>query len=182
MFYLMLNSHYFTVYLVLQRRVDNSISFQRGWNDYISGFGDSEGNFWLGLEKIHHLTSKHTTSLNVSLQAHDGTNAYAYYSLFYVGDADTKYQLSVSGYSGSAGDSLSYHSGSKFTTFDQDNDEYGTNCAIYAAGAWWYKSCFHSNLNSMLSGASTTAKQASWNTFKQHNVLRLIEMKLHFSE
>ena len=46
--------------------------------------------------------------------------AWAYYSHFMVGDESSKYKLTVSGYSSysTAGDSLSYHSGQKFTTKD----------------------------------------------------------------
>ena len=36
----------------------------------------------------------------------------------------------------------------KFTTKDRDNDvSSDSNCAISIKGAWWYKACFSSNLN-----------------------------------
>ncbi|KAH8253039.1 hypothetical protein KR032_003255, partial [Drosophila birchii] len=45
-------------------------------------------------------------------------------------------------YTGTAGDSLTYHKGQAFSTFDRDNDDYvERNCAQYYLGAWWFKSC-----------------------------------------
>ena len=49
------------------------------------------------------------------------------------------YTLQVSGYSGSAGDSLSFSNLMGFTTRDRDNDyDANRNCAQKQAGAWWY--------------------------------------------
>lgn len=74
---------------------------------------------------------------------------FARYSNFSVGDEISKYNISVSGYSGTAGDSLGYHNGMNFSTFDQDNDQDSENCAEICSGAWWYKGCYYSNLNGL---------------------------------
>lgn len=47
----------------------------------------------------------------------------------------------------STGDSLDYHSGIMFTTFDRDNDEKSSNCAVANKGAWWHTTYHFSNLN-----------------------------------
>ena len=50
--------------------------------------------------------------------------------------------------SGTAGDSLSGHRNSAFSTKDRDNDNNSSHCAAYYnAGGWWYNSCVNANLN-----------------------------------
>ena len=47
---------------------------------------------------------------------------YAQYTSFSVGDSASNYTLTVSGYSGTAGDSFGVHNGYQFSTRDQEND------------------------------------------------------------
>ena len=132
---------------VFQRRKDGSQNFYLPWNNYVNGFGNIGGEFFLGLEKIHRLTQKSNSELRVELEEWSGSKSYAKYSSFAVGKSALKYPLTVSGYSGNAGDSMSYHNGMKFSTYDQDNDMWDQNCAQRFKGAWWYKACHQSNLN-----------------------------------
>ena len=169
----------FSVFHVFQRRVDTSVSFERDWTDYAKGFGDLDGIFWLGLDQLHYLTHKYITSLSVTFVARDGRSAYAYYDKFKIGNSSEKYRLCVSGYSGSAGDSLKYHNQRKFSTRDRDNDgRLLFNCARLWSGAWWYDACAKSNLNGIM--FTSQKKGASWETFRGFEALRFIEMKLFF--
>ena len=43
---------------VIQRRFNGTVDFYRGWNDYKTGFGDIQMEFWLGNDKIHQLTKQ----------------------------------------------------------------------------------------------------------------------------
>ena len=65
----------------------------------------------------------------------DGNTAYAKYSTFMDGDSSSNYTLTVSGYTGTAGDALTTHNGRQFTTKDRDNGQ--INCAQQIGGAWW---------------------------------------------
>ena len=84
---------------VFQKRLDGSVDFYRGWNDYKRGFGNLNGEFWLGLDKIHRLT-KTRSKLRVDLEDTTGNTVYAEYNMFAVTSEKTKYQLSLGSYSG----------------------------------------------------------------------------------
>ena len=45
-------------WLVVQRRQDGSVDFNRGWVDYEDGFGSLTGEFWYGLRPLHCLTNQ----------------------------------------------------------------------------------------------------------------------------
>ena len=79
---------------VFQKRLDGSVDFYRGWEDYKRGFGNLNGEFWLGLDKIHRLTSSGKYRLRVDLEDWDEKTAYAQYRFFSVGDEKSKYKLS----------------------------------------------------------------------------------------
>ena len=163
---------------VFQRRKDGSVDFYRNWTDYQNGFGDLEGEFWLGLDKIHLLTSNNVT-LRVDLRDSSGLTAYAKYSTFTVGNETCKYPLTVGGYSGTAGDSLAYHNSMKFTTRDRDNDNHGSlQCADFRQGAWWYKTCSYSNLNGLYLSGQINIHGVEWRTWKNHVSIPFTEMKI----
>ena len=134
---------------VFQRRQDGSVDFYRYWTDYENGFGSFDGEFWLGLSKIHRLTKGGSNTLRVEIV--ENVKKYAQYSTFSVGDSASEYTLTeVGGYSGNAGEALIEHKGKKFTTRDNDNDENASgNCAESGSGAWWYFNCRRSDLNAL---------------------------------
>ncbi|XP_036320127.1 ficolin-2-like [Rhagoletis pomonella] len=136
---------------VFQRRQDGLVNFYRTWRDYQTGFGNLDGNFFIGLDQLHALTQVELQELWIEMMDYTGTHVHANYESFAVGDEEEKYALNIIGkYSGTAGEALKdFHDGQKFSTFDEDNDEYVDNCAEVWKGAWWYKDCWWSNLNGM---------------------------------
>uniref|UniRef100_A0A1X7TZ40 Fibrinogen C-terminal domain-containing protein n=1 Tax=Amphimedon queenslandica TaxID=400682 RepID=A0A1X7TZ40_AMPQE len=165
---------------VFQRRQDGSVDFYRNWTDYENGFGDLTGEFWLGLSKIRRLTKEGSNTLRVDLGDFEGNTAYANYSTFSVSDGSTEYILTVGGYSGTAGDSLTYHNGYRFTTRDNDNDHRSfSNCAQQYTGAWWYYTCYYSSLNGHYFNNSTITSQGIiWWYWKNARIsLKFSEMK-----
>ncbi|XP_058253123.1 extracellular matrix-binding protein ebh [Hemibagrus wyckioides] len=138
---------------LIQHRFEGSISFNRTWNDYKRGFGKLTGEFWLGNDKIHWLTSTKAMVLRIELEDLDGVKEYAQYDQFHVGNESQYYRLMIEGYSGTAGDAMQYnrkfnHNQKNFTTPDRDNDQYPSgNCGAYYSSGWWFDACMAANLN-----------------------------------
>ncbi|XP_078493178.1 fibrinogen C domain-containing protein 1-like [Ciona intestinalis] len=169
-------------WLVFQRRTDGSENFYRTWAEYQEKFGNLSNEFWLGLENLHALTSSGSYELRVELEDCENDRRYAKYSCssFAIGSGEQQYRLTVSGDSGDVEDSLSYHNGRRFTTFDSDHDERSyDNCAVDYHGAWWYGNCYYSNLNGeYLNCQTNTRRAASWHHFRgEYYSLKFIEMK-----
>ena len=70
-----------------------------GQCDYKRGFGNLNGEFWRGLDKIHRLT-KERSRLHVDFEETTGKTAYAEYDFFGVASERSKYKLSLGTYSG----------------------------------------------------------------------------------
>ncbi|XP_067939572.1 microfibril-associated glycoprotein 4-like [Watersipora subatra] len=173
---------------VIQRRLDGSVDFYRDWSDYVDGFGYIDREYWIGshvlnicLDNMYYLT-RTNKKLSVYLEAHDGDGRTANYSTFYIDHADFDYTVHVGGYTGNAEDSLAYHDGQRFSTFDNDNDpNTRVNCAAKSDGAWWYKKCVASNLNGrwIEGGNSARGKGIIWSKWKTEDYsFRIVYMKL----
>lgn len=172
------NNHTFEVYceqafygggwIVMQNRFNGSVAFYRNWADYRDGFGSLDGEFWLGLDRIHQLTSTRTRELLVHLEDHDGLVKYARYAKFAIGNESDSFELkTIETYSGTAGDSLlDYHKGMKFSTPDKDNDKDATrSCGAVFFSGWWFNKCIMSNLNGVYQKAEDS-KTITWNSFR----------------
>ena len=166
---------------MLQRRFDGSVNFNQTWTICENTFGNLTGEHWLGLINMHRLTASAPQELRVDLEDFNRNTSYARYSNFNVGSTSTDYRLVVSGYSGTAGDSLRYHSGSIFTTIDRDNDERSShNCALfYSSGPWWYFSCYQVSLNGRYYHVRTSSDSAiRWLSWTGTYSLRKVSMKI----
>ena len=175
-------------YTIFQRRMDGSENFNRGWADYVSGFGSAWGEQWLGLEKIHCLTTRTArTEMRIDMSDFRGDKKYANYNFFVVGNAASKYKLQVAGYSGTVEDSIQHGTpgwnltGMAFSTHDRDNDLHRGNCAQDYKGGWWYNRCMASQLNGIYHHDTTPIawEAVIWETFTgSGHSLKFAEMKL----
>ena len=170
-------------WIVFQRRFDGSVDFNRAWVDYKNGFGNLNGEHWLGLEKLHMLTTNGDWKLRVDLEDFDNVKGDAEYSSFAIGDESTNYTLSI----GECDlpcivpDDLDYHRNMAFTTYDQDHDiNVNENCAVRLQGGWWFTDnfCYQVNLNGLYIDPPVYGDDGirwrSWN----HRNLKKSEMKM----
>ncbi|KAH0619293.1 hypothetical protein JD844_019247 [Phrynosoma platyrhinos] len=141
-------------WIVIQHRVNGSVSFQKSWKEYKQGFGDPAGEYWLGNEAVHLLTNQAVFSLRVELLDWEGHRAYAL--------------LFLKGYRGTAGQQSGLPlQGTGFSTRDADNDNCMCKCAQMLSGGWWFDACGLSNLNGIYYPA-------------RHNIRKLNGIRWHY--
>ena len=137
-------------WIIIEQKLDDSTDFNLNWTDYRAGFGIPGGNFWIGLERMHQMTSTAPYRLRIEIQATCNNLWYsAEYDTFLIDNEALQYAIHVSGYIGDAGDSLQYtgvarwyHNGMKFTTKDRKNDNSVIcNCAAFYQGGSWFNAC-----------------------------------------
>ncbi|XP_066928430.1 ficolin-1-like [Clytia hemisphaerica] len=134
---------------LIQRRVEGSTNFYRGWEDYKNGFGQPTESYWIGLDQIHELTTKYEGTIYIRMRGvyYQGSSFYLTQRDFQVGDESTNYQVIEAG-TYAAGDrtqGFSNLEGLSFSTNDKDNDEVtNQNCASTFSTAWWFADgCLH---------------------------------------
>ncbi|XP_067341369.1 tenascin-like isoform X2 [Channa argus] len=162
---------------VFLRRQNGKLDFYRNWKNYTAGFGNVNDEFWLGLSNLHKITSSAHYELRVDMRD-NGESAYAQYDKFSIAEPRTRYKVYIGAYSGTAGDSMTYHQGRPFSTFDNDNDVAVTNCALSYKGAFWYKNCHRVNLMGKY-GDNSHSKGINWFHWKGHeHSIKFAEMKI----
>ena len=166
-------------WLVVQRRQDGSVDFNRTWLEYEDGFGKLTGEFWYGLRALHCLTGQGGWEMRMDIKLANGTNVFLQYEQFKVASAKDKYKLTVGGFHGTTTDPMAYHNDMNFTTRDSDNDQWsGGNCAIdhfgskQPTGGWWYKACEQIHPNVLYNYKFGVILNRNWLAFP------FIEMKI----
>ncbi|KAM6921889.1 angiopoietin-related protein 4-like [Xenentodon cancila] len=153
------NSHPFNVlcemssdagWTIIQKRHDGSQNFNQLWESYKKGFGDMNGEFWLGLDNIHSLSRQGQYSLQVDLSDEAGQQRTARYEFQLEGE-EKMFALYLEEESSPDAQEKILTTGAvgrPFSTADRDNDlAADTNCAELLSGGWWFSSCGESNLN-----------------------------------
>ncbi|KAM4021166.1 ficolin-1-A-like isoform 2-T2 [Anomaloglossus baeobatrachus] len=118
--------------------------------------------------------------LRVDLTDFSDNHTFSLYRDFAISAEAQNYSLSaVQFLEGSAGDSLTYHRGSVFSTKDREKDK--SKCAQVYRGGWWYNACHYANLNGLYlrGNHSSYANGVNWLTGQgYHYSYRVTEMKI----
>ncbi|VDI17172.1 Hypothetical predicted protein [Mytilus galloprovincialis] len=150
---------------VIQSRVNGSVDFYRTWNTYKNGFGSAYGEYRLGNDYIHLISTYSRHELSIYMEKPNKEHRWGNYSTFSLADEISKYILTVTGYTGNAGfDALDAPVGSggnangqAFSTKDRDNDGDGSNnCAVVDKSVLWFNNCEYADLNKPYSGHRVT--------------------------
>ncbi|CAK8686935.1 unnamed protein product [Clavelina lepadiformis] len=143
----------------IQRRMNGKVNFNRGWDDYVRGFGNPRGEYWHGLENIYRLSRQSAKTveaggpsikapkLGFDLEDWDGFRAFTEYRVFWYLSRTANYYLHVFGRNGSDCFSTAPILRSKFSTPDVDNADYPSHCDRNFKSGWWFHRCGISNLN-----------------------------------
>ena len=172
-------------WMAFQRRFNGSVKFRRNWNEYKEGFGNHDGEYWLGNDLLHELTSLRRHDLFVIATNFSDVSQTKRFSDFTIGSEQEKYKfdyaLDLPGYSEHA--LYKEAKTMKFSTHDQDNDAQSSySCAELYHGGWWYKACHSDAMNGRYYPTATCdwaegLHWASWTTHYQSLKSTLLMMK-----
>ncbi|XP_076039943.1 uncharacterized protein LOC143024736 isoform X2 [Oratosquilla oratoria] len=148
------------------------VDFFRDWANYKWGFGDLEGEYWLGNEYVHHLSQSGDYVLRIELMDWTNDTRWAEYQHFSLDDELHNYTLHIGDFAGDAGNSLKYHQSAPFSAKDRDNDRNLVgDCARTFHGAWWFTACHEVHLNGRYHHGrhKSFADGITWLAFRGHN-------------
>ena len=182
-------------WIVIQRRnaSQGKVDFFRNWRDYENGFGDFDGEFWIGLKAIHYLTYGKSMSLQVSVWNEETDESITWTTpSFVVNGAEDNYRVNFA--TGHSDETIysPFTSGRAFSTYDYDNSGYITNCAFDLQAGWWYSgsTCSDANPNGRHQiadhlGTSYTQQRLNYRTgssyTRSYTVFTHSEMKIRSS-
>ncbi|KAM5323050.1 angiopoietin-related protein 3 isoform 2-T2 [Glossophaga mutica] len=149
------NSQVFNVYCdvkpgnswtLIQHRIDGSQNFNETWENYKYGFGQLDGEFWLGLEKIYSIVKQSNYILRIELEDWKDTKHFIEYS-FHLGNHETNYKLRLIEMKGNVPNILPENKDLVFSTWDHKPQGHFLCPESYSGGWWWHNVCEENNLN-----------------------------------
>ena len=140
-------------WIIIHQNLDDTTDSNHYWAGYKAGFDVPGGNFWIGLERMHQMTSYTQYRLRVEVQSSLNKKWYsAEYDTFLIDSEAGGYAIHVTGYHGDAGYSIQFsptnQNGMKFSTKDVNNTPESCESRVHRViengeGNWYYRChCF----------------------------------------
>ena len=140
-------------WLVIQRRLNGTVSFDRTLEEYENGFGDASSEFWYGLKNILCFTQDNNdVELQIDLEYPNGNRGFVHYKHFTI-SASSSYQASTTAFKTSPGVSSNFN---RYRPYFYVKAHCGSN-----VGGWWDTGC-HGNPNGPGAGQNSNV-YAMWN-------------------
>ena len=152
-------------WIVIQKRNASlgRVHFNRNRKDYENGFGDLDGEFWIGFKNIHELTTQQEMELQISVWNDTNMRITRNYHFFRVSGPAHKYQLTVStGTGGGNRDAFRYNNRQYFTAYDRDYSGNHCHSGHKDQGGWWYNRCTGANLKWPPCTVWSSRDKANW--------------------
>nr|NP_001121581.1 self-incompatibility-linked fibrinogen-like protein-B [Ciona intestinalis]BAG15917.1 self-incompatibility-linked fibrinogen-like protein-B [Ciona intestinalis]BAG15920.1 self-incompatibility-linked fibrinogen-like protein-B [Ciona intestinalis]BAN92378.1 self-incompatibility-linked fibrinogen-like protein-B [Ciona intestinalis] len=192
-----------TGWVTFQQRLTGKVNFQRGWLDYVNGFGNPYEDYWVGLKNILSLTRQNTVimykdystirpTLRIDMKGWDGFEAYVEYEKFTLYSDKSDYRIANlgkrtgTGYDFNRPDVfLQQH----FITFDRKQEDkrfINPDCPGPNDGGWWFSVCSYANLNGPYASATEnmTVHNIYWRYWftinKNNSALKYVSMKMRY--
>nr|XP_039250431.1 fibrinogen-like protein 1 [Styela clava] len=159
-------------YYVIQRRIDGSVDFDREFEDYVSGFGNMTGNFWIGLETIHLLTSSADYwKLDFVMKGNSGSEkGEVRFMNFKLGNRSTNYRFDYTDFGSKSGKTLETHFEGMKNMIFKVRDKEGGGCP--GKSGWWFNDDTICSLNGPYKGKSGVKTDRGARHYK------IVEMRL----
>ena len=169
-------------WILIQQRVDASVSFEKKYNQFMKPFGTPDGNYWAGLSNINHLSGT-GVRLQIYLESFDTSDnvAVVYLDRFNLTNTDSRFRLILGSSSSptSLGECLMTHQNNMFRTLN-----------VVANQKGWWNSALDSdvpccNLNGIYreNGVVPTGENHTntiyWNSFRKNfEPLKKVKMSI----
>ena len=134
-------------WLVIQRRFDGTVPFNRTLEEYENGFGDPSGEFWYGLKNVFCFTQNEAAELRIDLEYPNGTTGFVHYKRFSISTGSsytasaTEFKTSLGVKSDLYNPQIDYYRHSprpRYYPYFYVKANCGSNSKV---GGWWDTSC-----------------------------------------
>ena len=127
----------------IMNRIDNGTAFNRSWNDFKIGFGDINGNHWLGFNSISKILSLGKLMIRFEFMSQSSPLDFFEFDQIMIASESLKYKMilgTLTNHNIMA--DFWFNNASNFYTYDNDR----SRCAHDYKGGWWHNSCYRWSL------------------------------------